>query len=198
MKKSILCVLVVGASLSLMVACNTKEEKAEAGNEVAVPTLSQEELISRGRYLTEIGGCNDCHSPKMMTPFGPAPDTARLLSGHRADMPLPPIPEKRDWILFSPQVTAFVGPWGISFAANLTPDDTGIGNWKLEQFKTAIRKGKYKGLETGRTLLPPMPWQTYKDMNDQDLEAIFTYLKSLRPVNNLVPAAVSPDKISMK
>ena len=90
--------------------------------------------------------------------------------------------------------TAFVGPWGISYAANLSPDDTGIKNWKLEQFITALRKGKSKGIETNRNLLPPMPWQMYRNMTDEDLEAVFVYLQSVPPQNNLVPAPVSREK----
>ncbi|MBL7857389.1 MAG: diheme cytochrome c-553 [Cyclobacteriaceae bacterium] len=157
--------------------------------------LSQQELIQRGKYLTTIGACHDCHSPKIMTPAGPAPDPERLLSGHPSDEPIPPLPGRTDWILFSPGLTAFVGPWGISYAANLSPDDTGTGNWTFEQFKTAIRKGKYKGLEGSRELLPPMPWDMYKNMTDDDLKAIFVYLRSIKPVSNVVPAPVSPNNL---
>ena len=125
-----------------------------------------------------------------------APDPARLLSGHPQDEVIPKIPDDRDgWVLFSMGLTASLGPWGVSYAANLTPDDTGLGDWSFEQFKTAITKGKYKGLEGSRSLLPPMPWQQFRNFSDQDLEAIFTYLQSLKPVKNLVPAPVSPDQI---
>ena len=158
--------------------------------------LSGEELIARGKYLTTVSLCHDCHSPKIMTPFGPEPDTTRLLSGHPAGEVLPTVLNTGDWILFSNGLTAVVGPWGISYAANLTPDDTGLGNWKYEQFVTALRKGKYKGLEGNRSLLPPMPWQMIGNMSDDDLKAIFTYLQSLPPVENLVPAPVSPEKLS--
>ncbi len=162
---------------------------------VAKVELSQEELIKRGQYLTTIGACHDCHSPKIMTPQGPEPDPSRLLSGHPQGTKIPTIKGNEDWILFSQDLTAFVGPWGVSYAANLTPDDTGTGNWTFEQFKTALRKGKYKGLENGRDLLPPMPWQMYRNFTDEDMLAIFTYLRSLPKVNNLVPYPVSPDKL---
>ena len=98
-------------------------------------------------------------------------------------------------MLFNMNLTAFVGPWGLSYAANLTPDDTGIGAWTFENFLTAIRKGKYKGLEGSRDLLPPMPWQMYRNMTDDDLKAVFTYLKSLPPISNIVPAPKSPTDI---
>jgi len=139
-----------------------------------IPELSQEELVKRGLYLTTIGACNDCHSPKIMTPHGPEVDPDRVLSGHPMNDEIPAIKNNGDWILFSQDLTAFVGPWGVSYAANLTPDDTGTGNWTFEQFKTAIRKGKYKGMEGSRDLLPPMPWVMYKHFTDDDLKAIFT------------------------
>lgn len=179
--------LITFASCNYSVKQSTKEAAIE---------LSQEELIKRGAYLTTIGACHDCHSPKVMTPQGPEPDPSRLLSGHPKDEPIPAISNNQDWILFSQNLTAFVGPWGISYAANLTPDDTGTGNWTFEQFKTALRKGKYKGLTSGRDLLPPMPWQMYQHFTDDDMLAIFTYLRSLPKVNNLVPMPIAPDKIN--
>ena len=50
-------------------------------------------MIERGRYLVNLGGCNDCHSPKIFTPMGPVPDTTMLLSGHPADAKLPEVPK---------------------------------------------------------------------------------------------------------
>jgi hypothetical protein len=173
--------------------CSAPEKKSERA-EVKSET-SQKELIARGKYLVTVAGCNDCHSPKIFTPHGVGIDTTRMLSGHPKAEKLAPILKTQDWMLFNNGLTAFVGPWGLSYAANLTPDDTGIGNWKFEQFMTAIRKGKSKGLEGNRPLLPPMPWEMYKNMTDEDLLSIFTYLKSLPPVNNLVPAPVAPDKL---
>ncbi|AMM50933.1 hypothetical protein TH61_06685 [Rufibacter sp. DG15C] len=161
-------------------------------------TLSQDQLLERGNYLVTIGACGDCHSPKL-APSDKVPpmteDPARRLSGHPANEKLPPAGPgagKDGWVRFSMNSTAMIGPWGTSFSANLTPDPTGIGNWTLDNFKTALRKGKYKGMENGRDILPPMPWPHYRHMTDQDLEAIFTYLKSLPPVKNVVPAPIPP------
>lgn len=179
--------ILIGAILVSM-ACTSKNDTPE------VAALSQKELIKRGEYLTKIGGCNDCHSPKVMTPRGPEPDPSRLLSGHPQSEKLPPARDHQQWVLFAPGLTAAVGPWGVSYAANLTPDDTGTGNWTFEQFKTALTKGKFKGLENGRDLLPPMPWQTYRNMAEEDMLAIFTYLHSLPKVNNLVPAPEPPQQ----
>jgi hypothetical protein len=143
--------------------------------------FSNEELVLRGKYIVTVSACHDCHSPKVFSPErGMELDTTRLLSG---------------WTLFSPGLTASQGPWGLSYSANLTPHETGIGNWTFEQFETAIRKGKYKGLEASRPLLPPMPWQMYQNFSDADLRAVFAYLKSLKPIDNLVPQPVNPDKL---
>lgn len=176
---------VVAVILLTTAACTVKEKTEKI-------VLSEEALIERGKYLTTVAGCNDCNSPKVMTALGPEPDASRLFSGHPMDEKLPPFIKSKEWYSFNLGLTAFEGPWGVSYAANLTPDDTGIGNWSYEQFETAIRKGKYKGLEGSRTLLPPMPWQMYRNFTDEDLKAVFTYLKSLKPINNLVPPAQAP------
>ena len=172
-------------------ACNGPQarESAETGS------MTPEELASRGEYLVTSGGCADCHSPKVMTEQGPAPDMDRYLMGHPANDTLPPVPEGMagtPWILFSPGLTAAVGPWGTSYAANLTPHPSGLGTWTLDQFRRAMREGKYKGLENSRPLMPPMPWQNFRNFTDQDLEAIFLYLKTLKPVDNVVPAWQPP------
>jgi mono/diheme cytochrome c family protein len=184
--KFVFTVLLAG----LMAACMFRTpDKKEANNS----WLKDEEMIKRGQHLVTVSACHDCHSPKIMTPLGPEPDPERLLSGHPQGEPLPPIPKgNENWILFNMGLTGFVGPWGISYAANLTPDDTGTGSWSFDQFKLAIRKGKYKGLEGSRDLLPPMPWQMYQHFSDDELKAIFAYLQSIKPVRNLVPAPVSP------
>jgi hypothetical protein len=191
MNSKINTALLIMTSVVIMTSCESFENK-HAMEEI---NFSNKELIARGKYLVQTSACHDCHSPKVMTPAGPQLDTTRLLSGHPKDQPLAPVVKTQDWVLFNNTLTAAVGPWGISFSANLTPDDTGIGNWKYEQFVTAIRKGKSKGLENNRMLLPPMPWEMYKHMKDEDLQAIFAYLKSLPKVDNLVPAPVSPDKM---
>jgi hypothetical protein len=151
-------------------------------------------LVERGHYLVIGGGCNDCHSPKKMTPNGPVPDEARLLSGHPADEKLPEVPPN----IFGPDkwgaitnnnLTGWVGPWGTSYTSNLTPDrETGTGVWNEELFIKILRTGKF--MASGRDILPPMPWQEYAKLTDADLKAIFAYLKSLKPVKNQVPASV--------
>jgi hypothetical protein len=153
--------------------------------------------IQRGEYLVGYGGCNDCHTPKLMTTHGPVPDKTRLLSGHPAAARLPPVPPDvgpgpNQWgAITNTDLTAWAGPWGISFAANLTPDlQTGIGTWTPEVFIKTMRTGKH--LAVGRPLLPPMPWLNAAGLTDRDLEAVFAYLKSLQPIRNQVPPPLPP------
>jgi hypothetical protein len=147
--------------------------------------------VRRGEYLAQIGGCADCHTPMKMGPKGPMPDSARGLSGHPQEIAVPPPPAAQGpwaWGGFATN-TAFWGPWGISYAINLTPDvQTGIGSWKVEEFVNAMRTGKHLG--TGRPILPPMPWPGYGKMTDEDLRSLFAYLTSQPAVRNLVPHAV--------
>jgi mono/diheme cytochrome c family protein len=151
-------------------------------------------MIKRGLYLVTLGGCNDCHTPKKMTPHGPVPDESRLLSGQPADEKLPEVPPDLlgpdKWgAITNNNLTAWVGPWGTSFAANLSPDkETGIGAWNEELFIRILRTGKF--MASGRNILPPMPWYDLAKLTDGDLKAIFAYLKSIKPVKNQVPAAV--------
>jgi hypothetical protein len=178
----------------IIAACSDNSRQVQQVSE----TISKENLIKKGEYLVGIMGCNDCHSPKVFGPNGPSVDPEKLLSGHPSDMPLGKI-DKTDlqsWVLFNHHSTAAVGPWGVSFAGNLTPDDSGIGTWSEDQFKKAIREGKFKGLDGSRPLLPPMPWQQYSSLTDEDLKAIFTYLKSLKPVRNVVPAFIPVENIN--
>ena len=183
-----------------LVSCNShKQVKEEYPTFTPVQTAyeySKEELIKEGGYLVTVGACHDCHSPKIFTANGPEPDPTRLMSGHPKSEKIPVVPNNQDWILFSQGFTAAAGPWGVSFSANLTPHATGTEGWTLEQFKTAIRKGKYKGLEGSRDLRPPMPWQMYRNFTDHDLLAIYTYLQSLPPIDNLVPHPLQPDQVA--
>jgi hypothetical protein len=169
-----------------------------AGCALAQPSGAGNAQVKRGEYLVNYGGCHDCHSPKVMTPNGPAPDKTRLFAGHPADAQLPPLPAgivgpaPNQWAaITNSDFTAWVGPWGTSFAANITPDNaTGIGGWTADQFIKTMRTGKHLGV--GRPLLPPMPWFDVAVLNDADLKAIFAYLKSMKPIQNPVPAPIPP------
>ena len=161
--------------------------------------MNQETSVERGKYLVELGGCNDCHSPKVMTAMGPVPDTTRLLSGSPGPITStdfdPKFVGQGQWIVARGDATAWIGPWGISYTANLTPDkETGLGNWTVDRFIKALRTGKHLG--EGRPILPPMPWQGFAKLNDKDLSDIFAYLQSLKPVNNKVTDPGTPDDIA--
>ena len=148
-----------------------------------------------GEHLVLIAGCHDCHTPKKMTAQGPELDLTLALSGHPAQMPVPDVNRQESeskGLITTQTLTAWVGPWGVSFAANLTPDATGLGNWEESNFFTVLRKGKHKGVDTERSLLPPMPWQMYKNMTDEELSAVFSYLKSIKPIKNIVPQPLAP------
>jgi hypothetical protein len=149
--------------------------------------------VERGRYLVTIGGCNDCHTPLKMGAAGPEPDLQRLLSGHPEGQELAPPPALGGgWMAAgSATMTAWAGPWGISYASNLTPEmETGIGAWDETMFIQAMRSGKHLG--GGRDILPPMPWQNYGKASDEDLRAIFAYLKSIPAIKNQVPDPAPP------
>ena len=154
---------------------------------------AHDERVARGNYLVSSIGCSDCHTPKKMGPEGPEVDMTRLLSGHPEGTELPDPPAAvGPWMASASwDMTAWAGPWGISFAANLTPDqNTGLGIWTEDMFLNAIRKGRHMGVS--RPILPPMPWQVFRNFTDEDLKAIFAYLRSVPPVHNRVPEPVEP------
>ena len=187
MRKTVLNLTAIAAITSVVfVAC-----QGSAASEEKSIAMSKEEMVKRGEYLVNTIGCDDCHSPKKMGPHGPETIPELRLSGYPSDRPLTNADTnvvKKGWMLFSDDLTTAVGSWGQSFAANLTSDASGTGNWKEEQFIKAIREGKYKGLDNTRPLLMPMPWFVYKNLTDNDLKSIFAFLQTTNPVNNVVPA----------
>lgn len=173
----------LGGLLVLAAALTGSEKTAEA----AKPNPS----VERGKYLVTVVGCNDCHTPFKMGERGPEPDMTRMLSGHPQDLAMPPAPAASGpWTWFGAATnTAFAGPWGISYATNLTPDEnTGIGIWTEDIFVKTLRTGRHWGV--ARPILPPMPWQSYSRMSDEDLKAMYAYLRSIPAVKNRVPEAV--------
>jgi hypothetical protein len=187
MKKTILIALSLAtAGIPLLVSCN----ESVAHKEI-VATISKDSLVKRGAYLVNAIGCDDCHSPKQVGPNGPEVIEELRFSGFRSDGTTPEVninEIKKGWAMFSPDFTSTTGEWGQSYAANITSDETGIGNWSEDQFMKAIREGKYKGMDNTRPLLPPMPWFMYRNFSDDDLKAIFAFLQTTKPVRNVVPA----------
>ena len=174
--------------LFFQISCTGKEEPK---------TLTHEEMVARGKYLVNFGGCNDCHTPKIYTDIGPVPDTTKLLAGYYEGTMLPKADmnmlTQNGWAMTESNFTAWVGPWGISYAANLTPDNaTGIGTMSEEMFIKTLREGKWMGV--GRPLMPPMPWPGIGSATDEDLKCMYTYLMSIKPIHNAVPQPTPPDK----
>ncbi|MCU7548890.1 c-type cytochrome [Chitinophagaceae bacterium LB-8] len=183
--------------LALISGCSSNESKTKEKDISAVRQHESDDMVARGEYLVTVSGCHDCHSPKIFNEKGMSLDSTKLLSGHPSTAQLPPIPaiahQPGQWIIMSPDLTAFLGPWGTSYTANLTPDSaTGTGTWSEENFINAIRTGKHMGQENGRPIMPPMPWEFIRKMTDEDLKSVFAYLRSLPPVNNRVPAPTPP------
>ena len=190
--------MVAGAMVSLTVMATSYGSRPTRGADLsAVQKAAQvsREQVKRGEYLVTIGGCNDCHTPWIMGKEGhPVPDMSRALSGHPRNFKI----EKQarlegdQWGFAGAATnTAFSGPWGVSFAANLTPDrNSGIGIWTPEIFRATIRNGRHWGV--ARPLLPPMPWFNYRKMSDEDLNAVFAYLRTLKPIDNEVPTPLPP------
>lgn len=185
MKNTVIAGLLITSVIAFTFACTNQPETVKV-------KVSKDSLVQRGKYLVDVIGCGDCHTPKVMTPMGPVPDTALLLSGHRQTLPELEISQdafKKGWVLFNGENTSLATPGFISYASNLTSDSTGIGAWSFEQFKTAFQKGKWKGLENSRPLFPPMPWQNFAKMKEEDVRAIYEYLQSTKPVKNQPPVS---------
>jgi len=121
--------------------------------------------VERGKYMVTVLGCGDCHTPGSL--YG-TPDTTRLLAGSEL---------------------GWTGPWGTTYAPNLTPDSTGIGSWSEEEIVTALRKGQDP--EHSPTL-PPMPWPDFASLTDEDAHAVAAYLKTVPAVAHHVPDRLPP------
>jgi hypothetical protein len=201
MKKLSVLILIVLVSGTFFLSQCTDNKTGGNGNTkdtVLVASLSNggyESQAKWGEHLVKTGSCGDCHTPKKMGAHGPEDDSSLLLSGHPAKMPPPDVDRaamEGKGLIVTQTLTAWVGPWGISYTANLTPDETGTGTWSEDQFIFAIRNGKFKGLAGSRDLLPPMPWQSIRNSTDDELKAIFAYLKSIKPISNMVPPPTPP------
>jgi mono/diheme cytochrome c family protein len=181
---------VMGTVLCCLLSPLRAEEAGRAMSAYMAPfllpvTKADDPQVERGRYLTTLAACHDCHTPK--GPDG-RPLLDRLLSGHPEGTP--PAPTVSRAITVCPTATCFSGPWGTSYARNLTPDNaTGIGSWTPEHFIKVLRTGIRSN---GKPLLPLMPWEYYRQLTDDDLRAIFAYLRTVPPVSNAVPENLPP------
>jgi len=193
MLKSYSLALTVMAVFAICLTRCSDDKKAEpsvASTETpAEPTKfgGYESQAKWGEHLVTLGGCNDCHTPKKMTPQGPADDSTLFLSGHPESLPAPEVDRKAmesKGMVVTSDFTSWIGPWGITYSANLTPDDSGTGKWTEDQLLYALKTMTSKGLAGNRHLLPPMSMMSGKYMTDDELKAIYAFLRTVKPIKN--------------
>ena len=147
---------------------------------------SQNDMVERGKYLVDaVAACGHCHTPRAGAEY----DMTKYLAGHPENDAYPKydfsMMQQGIFLLVSPQLSAFSGPFGTSFATNLTPDnETGLGEWTEQMFIESMRTGHHQGNKENRKIFPPMPTKHYAQMTDADLKAIWAYLKTIKPVKN--------------
>lgn len=187
----------ISRTISFTILFTAIVQAAACSSPSSASSVTTEELRQRGKDLVALGGCNHCHTPMYFdAKVGmPVPDATKTLAGHPEGAGDPQAtPGKEDQAVIGPTFTSFRAPFGVVYAANLTPDATGLGDWTEREFIATMRTGHRKG--TGRILLPPMPWENLRGMSDDELRAIFLYLRSLPPVKNVVPPPqVAPETI---
>ena len=185
----------------IILSCSSKVEQ-QAQPEQDSQRSEQDEVyhqynIERGKRLVELGGCTYCHTPKIKTTLGYKPDKDRFLSGYPEDKPLPDLPYteiiagEAEKSFYTTDATVWIGRWGVSFAANLTPDEeTGIGAMSEEDFIEIFRKKEHFSQEN--PLVTPMPVNVYSQLSFFELRSIYIYLQTLQPVSNEVPKRIPP------
>ena len=190
MRVSRIITIVISAFLCITAVTPASSPASEKG-----PGTPDNKYVERGKQFVMEGNCDYCHTPLIETKEGPAPDMRRRLSGYPQDAEIPRLPDTEtgspEWIEFlgTLDTTEWAGPWGIVFSKNITPDpETGIGKWTEEIFIETMRSGKHIDLK--RDIFPPMPWQDYRKLGDEDLKSIFAYLMTVAPVRNAVPKPV--------
>jgi mono/diheme cytochrome c family protein len=163
-----LALVALGTALGVtsLTSCSSNPPGGEGGK-AAPAAMTGDEKIARGRYLVHAIGCGDCHTPGT---FYGAPDSTRAYGGSEL---------------------GWTGPWGTSYAANITPDSTGIASWSEDDIVNAIMKGVKPD---GSPVMPPMPWPDLAQLTPEDGHAIAAYLKTVAPVRHQVPALVPPGK----
>ncbi|GAB3179164.1 c-type cytochrome [Telluribacter humicola] len=135
--------------------------------------------VAYGRYLVNIGGCRECHTK---------PDA----QGNK----LPGMDFAGGWEMG-------MGNGRVVRTANLTPDkETGLGNWSEEAFVArfkAYADSSFKPAAVGeKDFQTNMPWIMYANMKEEDLKAIYAYLRSIKPINNKVEKFSILDPVAMK
>lgn len=193
MKRKIIFSALLIISAFFITECNSHDEKPTTATASATSYNGYESQVKWGEHLVKIAGCNDCHTPKKMGANGPENDMSLMLSGHPAQTPPVNFDAKEaanKGLIVTQTFTCWTGPWGTTYAANLTSDTSGIGGWKEEQFVKCLHEKKWMGLDNTRPLMPPMSMMPATEMSDDELKAIFAYLKTTPPIKNIAPQAV--------
>lgn len=159
--------VVLSAATAVVTISCSKQQGTEDATMAAGGGRAAEDRVALGKRLVWGSGCVDCHTPGTL--YG-TPDTTRMLSGSEL---------------------GWVGPWGVSYPRNLTPDSThGIGAWTEAQIATAIRTGVRPD---GSPILPPMPWPAYGiGLTEDEALAIAAYLKTIPPITHQAPSVIPP------
>lgn len=195
MKRTSITAFMLASVALISTQCSDEKDTSTIPDDVK-PVAAQyggfDSQVKWGERLVFVGGCNDCHTPKKMGAHGPENDMSLMLSGHPANTPPAAFDVKeaaKKGLIITSSFTAWTGPWGVTYAANLTSDSTGIGTWKEEQFVKALKEKKWMGLDNTRPLMPPMSMMPVTEMNVDEIKAIFAYLKTTPPIKNVIPEA---------
>lgn len=121
---------------------------------------SQDEQINHGRYLTEIAGCNDCHTAGYLLSEGKIPEA--------------------EWLLGD--TFGWRGPWGTTYAPN------------LRLIAADMSEAEWITMAKSLKARPPMPWFNLNKMKDEDLKALYQYIRHLGPAGKVAPAYLPPDQ----
>ena len=135
------------------------------------PDSGEDPLITRGRYLVnDVSQCPFCHTPRRSDG---AIDATRFLSGVDCFADLDPADDEI----------------GCISTRNLTDHPTGLANASDDEIKDAFLNGV--GTD-GRNLVPLMPYWIFHNMTDDDADSIVAYLRTLRPIQHMVPPSQPP------
>lgn len=121
-----------------------------------VPAPDLSDPVKRGAFIVRMASCADCHTAQ------------------ERGQPKPGLEFAGGLLFTTPEATVM--------AANITPDASGISYYDEDVFIQTMRTGKVKA----RSLSPVMPWTFYRNMTDEDLKAMFAYIRTLKPVRHTV------------
>jgi mono/diheme cytochrome c family protein len=128
-----------------------------------VKAPERSQTVRYGEYLAQLALCSNCHTPRDQN--GKVISGMEFAGGSRLK-----------------------GPWGEISALNITPDPTGIDDLSEKIFMSAMKTGHLPGVRLNAI----MPWGYYRQMTDDDLRAIFAYVKTLKPVKHSIDNTTPP------